>query len=251
VNNIVHIISTIPFQEVKDLLNFLQVVDQTLYSNASNFFNTIGGTHKAVNDYFRENQFDNNLVTGLMVYFIPKMIDWAGKQKSALCTKDDSGNTIPTAYASRLQQMITNGKYKRALKPLTENNISYIRLSAVKNSSAMITINESNLGDYLPEEEKILPELENGSTHNFSGEILALQSTRGETLKFKIFGIDSRFQLLTAHPEDNKKTEDYKDYYKKQVNIKAEIFRKTLYKKPEIIIRGIVLRQIELFNSEE
>lgn len=247
------VVSSTPFKDPKDLMDFLQVVDLSLHQQASTFFNAIGEGHRTVNDFFKENQFDNNVVagviSGLVVLYFPQMIAWAGKQKQQTTLQDENGNKISERYARRLRNMISTGKYKKAFKPLTENNISRVQVTATKKTAYTVSIDEASLENYLPEEEKILPDLENGTEHNFSGEILALQSTRGETLRFKAYGIDPAYQLLLAHPADGKKTEDYMNFYKKQVNIKAQIYRKTLYKKPEIIIQEIELAQGELFNE--
>ena len=221
-----------PFKEPKDLLDFLQVVSVTLHQQAENFFNAIGNGHKTVNDYFRENQFDNSVVTGLLVLYFPKMLKWAGKQ------------------AKKLQNMVSNGRYKKALKPLTENGISSVKVMTLSKDSFEVSIDETQLENYLPEEEAILPELENGNIVNLSGQILALQSTRGEKLKFEAEGINPRYKLLTAHPPDGKNTEDFMDYYKKIVNVRAQVYRKTLYKRPEIIILEIELGQGELFPEQ-
>lgn len=249
VNNLLQVIYAIPFNNVKDFLDFLQVVDKDLYQSAGQFFNTLGHGHKTINDFFNEHQFDNALISGLVVVYFPKMISWAGKQKKKITTRDESGATISESYAKKLKQMVDKGKYKKALKPVVENNISTIHISSTSKEKYSAIIDEENLGNYLPEEEQILPELENGTVHNFKGEILALQSTRGETLRFKILGIEPKYQLVVAHPADGKKTEDYMSFYKKQVTIKAEIYRKTLYRKPEIIILDIELMQQNLFNE--
>lgn len=247
--NLIQVVTTIPFNEIRDLLDFFQVVDHTLYQQASAFFSAFGNGHKTVNDFFRENQFDNTVLNVLLTIFVTQMVAWSGKQKTQLTTRDDMGNKISERYAKKLKNMISLGKYKKALKPITENSVSYVQIDAIKKSSSTISIDENTLGNYLPEEEKILPDLENGIIHNFTGEILALQSTKGETLRIKIHGIDPKYQLLVAHPADGKNTEDYKDFYKQQVNIKAEIYRKTLYKKPELIIREIEIMQEDLFNK--
>lgn len=249
------IVAESPFKDPKDLMDFLQVVDATIYQQASNFFSAFGNAHKTVNDFFKEYEFSgqvvagtiSGIVSGLTVLYFPRMIAWAGKQKNQTTTQDENGNKVSERYAKKLRNMVNTGRYKKALKPISENSVSSVSIGAIRQSSYSITIDESKLGDYLPEEEKILPEFENGQVVQLSGEILAISGTRGERLKFKATGIDPRFDLLTGFPQDDKKTEDYTGFYKKQVNIKAEIFRKTLYKKPEIIIKEIELSQTELF----
>lgn len=258
VNLVQVVISHSPFKDPRDLLDFLQIVDATLYQQASNFFNAIGNGHKTVNDFFREYEFSGSVVSGsvggiisgLVVLYFPKMIAWSGLQKSQLTTENEGGEKISERSAKKLQNMVASGKYKKALKPLSENGVSSVKIVALKSGQAQVVIDEAQLEKYLPEEEKILPELQNGNIINLTGQILALQSTRGETLKFEASGIEPKYKLLTAHPGEDKKTEDYKDFYKKLVNIKAEVYRKSLYQRPELIIQAIETSQTELFTEE-
>ena len=247
VNNIVAVITSIPFSEIQDFLNFLQVVDDNLYRTAVEYFNAFGNGHKTVNDYFRENGFDSNIVSAVLASFLTKMFEWGGKQKNVL-TLEIQDKKIPVNYAKQLQSMVKKGKYKRALNPISQNNIASIALITPQ-SHQVAQVDETTLSEYLPDEEQILPDLVNGSVHNFTGQILAMQSTRGDNLRFKVFEIDPRFQLLTAYPGDGKKTEDYKDFYKKHVEVKVEVFRKTLFKKPELLIREISVLQQNLFED--
>lgn len=254
VANVVEVVlNASPFDSPKELLDFLQIVDAQLHQQASSFFHAFGNAHKSVNDFFKEYEFTgqvlSGLISGLTVLYLPKMVSWAGLQKNQITTEDPRGNRIPEHYATKLQRMVKTGKYKKALKPLSESGIKSVALSSSGKNYIQTIIDEESLENYLPEEEKILPDFENGMEVKLTGEILALQSTRGEKIKFKAHGIEQRFQLLTAHPGDDKKTEDYKDFYKKNVNLTAEIYRNSLYKKPEIIIKSIELSQMELFED--
>lgn len=243
---VINVLTSIPFENIKHFQNFLQFTDISLLTQFNDYFSQLENAHKTLNNYFQENQFDLQFVTVLMTIFLTKMISLTPLEKEKIVLKDKDEKEIPLRYAERLHQMVNQRKYKKALKPLIENNVAEVSLSNTKRFQESVSINEKNFEDYLGEEEKILPELQNGEIHSFTGEILALQSTRGEVLKFKAYGFDPRYQLLIAHPGGNMKTEDYKDYYKKQVNIKAEIYRKSLYKKPEIIIHDIELVQPKL-----
>lgn len=251
------IVNSTPFNNVQDFLDFLQIANTHLHEQASTYFTAIGNGHKNVNDFFREYEFSGSLLSGsvsgflsgLMVSFVVKSTGWSGKLKNASLASEEVRDNIPEKTAVKLQRMISSGKFKKALKPILESGIEEISLAS-NNNREKIIIDETKLGNYLPDEERILPDLINGMEVTLIGEIVALQSTRGEKIKFKAEDIESKFQLLTAHPDDDKKTEDYKDFYKKQVNIKAEIFRKTLFKKPELIIKEIELSQESLFTDE-
>lgn len=249
VQNIVDVvINGTPFSSVSDLLDFLRVADQQLYQEASNFFNAIGNGHKAVNDFFKEYEFSGAVVSGLVSGFIVSAVEWSGLQKKRVTTEDSAGNQISETTARKLRTLVLGGKFKRALKPISENSVSKVALASHSVKKVVTNISEVELGNYLPDDEEILPQLVNGTVIQLVGEIQALQSTKGETVKFKAAEIEKKFQLLTAYPADGKQTEDYKDFYKKQVILTAEVFRKTLYKKPELIIQDIKLSQDELFH---
>lgn len=241
-----NVLTNIPFDNIKHLQDFLEFTDQELLTQLHNYLSQFQNAHKSINDFFKEFPFDQEVLIVLLTIFITRMVSTAPLEKEKIVIIDREKNKIPQRYAKRLHQMVRERKFKKALKPIIENNVSEIAMSTTKVFKKPVSINESNFEDYLGEEEKILPNLQNGDTHSFTGEILALQSTRGEVLKFKAYGIEPKYQLLIAHPSDDQSTEDFMEFYKKEVNIKAEIFRKSLYKKPEIIIKGIELVQQKL-----
>ena len=76
-----------------------------------------------------------------------------------------------------------------------------------------------------------------------------MQSTRGERIKIKINEVDPPYQLLTARPADGQDTEDYKEFYKKMVNVKAEVLRASMYKRPEIILHSVEKMEQSLFEE--
>lgn len=51
--------------------------------------------------------------------------------------------------------------------------------------------------------------------------------------------------------DDDKTTEDYKEFYGEEIVVTAEILRRSLYKKPEIKIKAISPRQTSLLGEEE
>lgn len=112
-------------------------------------------------------------------------------------------------------------------------------------------IDDNNFENYLSQEEEILPELKNGDTRTLIGEIVALQSTKGEILKFKAFDLPQKYQTLVLYPRGKNKTEHYKDFYKEKVQITAEIYRKSPYKRPELLLKAIHLIQGDLLKEIE
>jgi hypothetical protein len=153
---------------------------------------------------------------------------------------------MPQAYAYRLHNMVLSKKFKKIVIPIAEDKIKSIRFGTDKNFALPTTIDSSNFEGYLSEDERILSEWENGQKINLTGEIVAIQSTRGEILRFKAIEVEPKYQLLVAIPEDGKSSENYLEFYKKQVNLEAEVFRSSMYKKPEIIIKNISLMQERL-----
>lgn len=250
--NLIQIIDLIPFKEIKELLDFLQVVDFDLYKQATAFFQEIGQGHRNVNDWYKNNPLDLEVTTIFLTIFFTKLFSYTASNKKNLHGEmiDESGKSIPERFSTKLQRMVKNGSYKRFVKPVTENNVSKITVKALLKSTPIIaSIDETNLENFLPEEAEILPDLKNGDMKNFTGEIKALQSTRGERIKIKINEVDSEYQLLTARPADGQDTEDYKEFYKKMVSVKAEVLRASMYKRPELILHSVEKMEQELFDN--
>lgn len=233
--------SEMPFNEIRDLLDFLRVVNEAEYKVASAFFNKIDNTSKTINDYYKEYPFHAALMTIALERLAVKL--WKATPFYKKSPVPNPQEKLPKRYAKKIYEMIHSRRYKRALKPLMEEQVSYIKMRV---SEYEATADHGNFEDYLAEDEKILPDLQNGTVHNFIGEIVALQSTRGETLKVRIHDFEPKYNLLVAYPEEDKKTEDYKNYYKKTANMTVEILRKSLYKKPEFKLIKIEIVQENL-----
>ncbi|HUD19240.1 MAG TPA: hypothetical protein VMR81_02285 [Patescibacteria group bacterium] len=248
-HQVIHLATSMPFHDIRELLDFLYVVGAAEYKIGSDFFQAFGSGYKTVNDFFKENPLILASIELFLGYYFTKLMDAASSQKNGP-KSDNSNRNIPMRYANGLHRMILEGKFRRTLKPIVEGSASEIIIGnnlELKDSSQ---INSANFENYLPEEEKILPELGNGTTHTFLGELLAIQSTKGEVLKFRIHNIDERFNLFTAYPADGMNTENYIQYYKKAVNITAQVIRDSLYKKPELQILSIELTQRDMFEGK-
>lgn len=62
--------NSIPFDNIGDFLNFLKLVDLSLWKTAHEFFSAIDGTHRLINDFASKNPFDYDLITYYIVYMI-------------------------------------------------------------------------------------------------------------------------------------------------------------------------------------
>lgn len=238
------LISNLPFEKPVDLLNFLLIAAPEIYKEISTYLATIDGIHKTVNEIGANYPVDTMVALYLLKKFVPGIINLAPKFKENNIVKSD--DRIPQVYATKLHSMIVSKKFKKIVNPIIENKIEYINFNFDKNKDVITSINSSNFDGYLSDDEKILPDFINGQTVKLKGEIVAIQSTRGEILKFRALGIDSKYQLLVVRLDDGKSSENYLEFYKKMVEIEAEVFRNSMYKKPEIIIKNINLLQENL-----
>lgn len=255
--NLIQVVTdTLPFARPQDLLDFLRVADQELFEQARTFFNAVGNAHDAMSAYFEEHSFEGNLLANLIGSYIIFMLGRSQGLKSRSPNKDNEIEGLTARQASKLRTMIATGRYRKAMKPLTEGNVSAIVFAGNAHTSASAivptaTITEHNVGNYLPDESKILPELLNGQVVKLSGKVVGLQNTKGDILKIKVNDIAPQFSLLIAYPDDDKASEDYKDFYGQEVVVTAEILRRSQYKKPEIKIKAISARQTSLIEEEE
>jgi hypothetical protein len=235
-NTIQLTLATVPFENVTDLLDFLCVASPDLYYEAREFFSAIDKADRTANAFFANRPFDAAILTYLVGKFIVKCLEQAGKIKRN-STDAASERHIPKRHVARIRSMVLNGKFKRAFKPVTGGSVRIMKIEASDSTqSSAVVINEVNVGNYLPDDAKILPELNNGDICLFTGILLALQSTKGESLKIRVHNVDPAYSLMTAHPGDGLSTEDFIDLYKQQVAFTAMVHRRTLYKRPELII---------------
>jgi len=250
---IVHIImnlaSAMPFLSIKSFIDFLAFTGGKEYALALSFFSAFENTHATINDFYNKYPADAEAINFLLGVFVGKMLEAAKHQKEPPTTESAKKLRLPLTWAKKLHYMIKDKKFKKTVKPIVEGEVDKIQLSVDKYFKELTEINNENFENYLPENEKILPELENGTTHDFIAELLAIQSTKGEILKFKINNIDPHYDLLIAHPMEETNTEDYIKYYKKNVNLRAEILRKSLYKRPELRILKIENLQTDIFEK--
>ncbi|HSE29208.1 MAG TPA: hypothetical protein VLA77_01325 [Candidatus Saccharimonadales bacterium] len=233
----------IPFTDVQAFLEFLRIAAPELLNDANTFFSNIHGIHRTVNDYFARNPVDM-AVAGLIIGYITGAIRTSAKLKNGNKLPNDS--KVSPRQISRLKRIVESGRYRRALAPITEGVISTIEIKPTINTSEGVKITERNVGEYLPEDDKILPDLHNGDRIKLSGELLSLQSTRGDVLKIKVDDLDPRFSLLTCTVADGASIESYKHLFKERVVFEAEVVRASYYKRPELVVYAMSQQQEEL-----
>jgi hypothetical protein len=233
----------LPFDSVPAFLEFLKIAAPELINEANTFFSSMHGVHRTVNDYFARNPVDLNLLMLVAGYIVGSM-DLAGKLKGNKGVPKDT--QASPRQINRLRRMVEGGRYRRALTPITHGSVASISLATVSKQAKSLSITESNVGNYLPDDGKILPEFANGDVVTLTGKLLSLQSTRGDMIKIDIDGIDPQNSLLSGVPVDGTNIEDYKEFFKQLVLVEAEINRKSLYKRPELVIRTMSLAQSEL-----
>ncbi|MCK5114718.1 MAG: hypothetical protein KAR11_08160 [Phycisphaerae bacterium] len=233
----------VPFDSTDDLLDYLKLVNDIAWKEAVHYFQKISSTSKSVYDYLSQHPVK---LTGISIVLV-KLIELATKNKDQPCSDCDG---IPKRVALELNKLIKNKRgFKKALKPLIEDKASSIEVSSDRKFKKRVSINQSNFHEYLGEEEKILPHLENGARHSLIGEITSLKSTRGDSLTFK-YTYKKRIYYLDLLPPDGISTKEYTDYYKEKVVIESEIVRTSFYKKPKLKLSTIKFHQQKLFIKE-
>ncbi len=231
------------FTNIQDLYNFLLVADPKQYKEVAEFFSNIDGAHKSINNYYSQFPLTGEISMMLIGIYIGRMMHMSGKQKEQLTLKDENGNKFPIKYAQRLQNFVKRGGFKKALSPIVEGDAEEI---IMEQAEVRFKISEENIENFLPEDDQILPEYEDGMNITFTGKIVALQSTKGESVKFKANEINSELSLLTAYPEEGKGSEEYVNFYKKDIVLRSQIYRKSMYVRPAILIKSVELMQEQL-----
>lgn len=241
--NILHVVlSGHPFVSIPALYDFLEATNPEALMHAKEFFSAIGNAGKTVDDYLNAKPFQGALVAGAIPAFMIYLL-----QKQQTRKDPDANRSIPRRYANKLDQMQDKNIYRRALKPLADGGFKRIKVAQLGVTSPKeVSIGENDLEDYLSDESQILPDFINGQEVSLIARVVGLQSTRGETVKLKVEDIDPMNNLLMAHPPDGKGTEHYRDMYGETVVLTAEVYRKSMYKRPELLIRSMTKRQSEL-----
>ncbi len=234
-------LGALPFENVQDLLAFLQFVDYAKFLVAQSFFDTLADTHDALNKYWDKYPFDRDM----LLIFIPLAIAYSKKLKKRLDLMFNDRPVSPK-LAKNLQKTVKSKSYKKMLSPFTEDHVSSIEFSQNRSFQAPATIDNSNFESYLPEDETILPRLENGDEVALTGTIVSMQHSRGDTLSFQ-FSEGSQKHTLITHPRDGETTKDYAEYYAfDSILLTAEVVRHSMYKKPKLKVLELKESQLQM-----
>lgn len=245
-------VTGLPFNTPQELFDFLQVVNPEMYREAKQFLSGTLGAYETLESYFAAHPLAGTALMNMVGIFVVKAFKWAGKQKRRLTTTDSDLGEITPTQAGKLRGMVTQGKFRRMLKPITQGNVRTIKAATVGDQRGMAAvIGESDIESYLPEDDQILPQFENGTVHTMTGVLQNLQSARGEIVKIRVDGIERSYSLITARPHDGQTTQDYLKFYNQRVTFIAEVVRASMYKRPEFVIREMAVLQQELPLDEQ
>lgn len=234
----------LPFDNPDDLIDFLRVVDESLWFQAVAYFQDIRNTVKTVYDFLTSHPIELVVVSRFVEYLVSKASKCKNKQ-----TLDSS--ELPKRIAEELHRLIQKRHlFRKPLKPIIDENVSSISISTDRSFKKKTTINEDNFHEYLGDDDKILEHLNNGEIHHLCGEITSLKSTRGDSLTFK-YPYKNRNYNLDLLPPDGSTTKKYTDFYKEKVIIDAEIIRDSMYKKPKLKLESIDFHQKKLFHHSK
>jgi excinuclease UvrABC ATPase subunit len=231
-----------PFDSFSDLLDYLKIVNEVAWQEADSFFHEITSTSKTIYDYLSKHPVELTMFSVVLV----KLIEFARRNKNQPCLECDD---LPKRVAVELNKLIQKKRgFKLALKPLIEDKASSIEVSTERTFLRPAIINQDNFHEYLGEEEKILPHLENGNVCALHGEVRSLKSTRRDSFTFKYIYKNKTYNLDLL-PPDGVSTKKYTDYYLEKVVVEAEVVRASLYKKPKLKLNSIDFLQPKLFNE--
>lgn len=234
--------SAIPFETVRDFLEFLKVANREMHEHAQDFFNSLSDAHRSLNDWAGRNPLDTMAIAALIGLALKKLIEKASKQKEA---PDLNDSDLPRRIAEELHQLILKRRFKRPLSPLIQAEVEEIEVATDPTFQDAAKVDAENLSNYLVEDEAILPHLNNGHNYKLEGCVTSLKGTRGDSLTFQMESGRKTYNL-DALPSPDKTSKDYKGFYKERVNVFAEVVRKSLFQKPKLKIITMSLRQPEL-----
>ena len=232
-------VGQLPFEGMKELLDFLKLVGDNAWKEANSFFSEIQGGLKSFNDYFTTRPFD--LV--VYAYLIPKLINWIRQCANNTSVTDDP---LSSRITKELQNMVNKGIFDDALRPIIDESVSSIEVSAEHNFGPHTAkIDSDSISNYLSQDALILPELLNGREYTLEGKITSLKATRGESLTFHYVDKEKAYNLDVI-PHVGKSTKDYVQYYKEVVDLTAIVNRTSYYMKPRLHIKDIAFKQPNL-----
>ena len=233
---------SLPFHSIDDFLTFLKLAKDPLAQEVQAFINSALETKKTLNDWVSANPIDTGVLTYLFGKVVQRLMKYAGPCKRLLRT---DVRELPKRIQLALHKLIKKKGFKKALKPITENKVDVIEVSAEPTFADSAKVDQSNLGDYLADDDTILPHLEDGNTYPLTGIITSLKATRGDQVTIQI-SHEGEEHNLDAKPALGLTSKNYIKFYQEKVNITADVMRTSLYKKPKLRMITIELQQPEL-----
>lgn len=263
------------FNHLADLQNFLQATDINLLHFANEYFTqfwyslesqisfwerVINGETTgqiALNKFEAERWWEFWLLTASWISvshyitytLLPKFFRFIIQKTKNIKEKSFPDEDVPREYFGKMKHL--SKKYKKPFKPLREWEVSEIAFSLdweKKRIPEQQKVTSKNFWDYLPKDQEYLPQYQNWIQYDFIGEIKNFQSSRGDFLKIQI-RTDSWKSLLTAKPWEWHTTEEFIQFYKKNVKFRAEVLRESIFQIPKlkIVSSSMELEQSELF----
>lgn len=231
-------------QDPRQLIDFLKIAEPALI----NGLNTFLATKNDLNEYYAKNPLDFEISLLITAYII-NSIRLAGIAKRSEKEALKKSAATPRQI-KRLHNMVKKGHYKKALAPITHGSISSVGLKSTDTKTIPVLITPENVGDFLPDEDMILPEFTDGDLVNLTGELQLLGSTHGDSMKIKIRDINPEHCLLDATLGEGLDILNYRELFKQAVFVRAEIKRESMFKRPTLEIDELTSLQEKLdFHS--
>lgn len=242
----------LPFDSVTDFVEFLKLAEEPKAEEVKGFFQSVQGAHRSINDWAAQNPVDFEIFKAALNVFwvsvVLKLIKEAGFFKNG---EDPKEKTLSRKKQRGLHKMVKKRSFKKALAPLREDKAKSIEVSNDRKFKHAVMIDQHNMENYLADDDTILPHLKDGMTYDLHGTITSLKATRGDRMTLQISHEGDQYNLDTL-PGPGLTSKNYKDYYTESVNVRAEVHRSSLYKKPKLRLHGIERRQplLELDDRE-
>lgn len=236
----------LPFDSVTDFVEFLKLAEEPKAEEVEGFFQSVEGAHRSINDWAAQKPVDFEVFKAALNVFwvsvVLKLIKKAGFFKKG---EDPRDKTLSRKKQRGLHKMVKKRSFKKALAPLREDKAKSIEVSNDRKFKHAVTIDQHNMENYLADDDTILPHLKDGVTYELHGTITSLKATRGDRMTLQI-GHEGELYNLDALPAPGLTSKNYKDFYTESVNVRAEVHRASLYKKPKLRLHGIELCQTQL-----
>jgi hypothetical protein len=234
------------FSSPQDLINYLQVVNVELCETARQFFSQIRDDVRTVNDFAKEQPAVYDAIKYGITIVMGYLFGRARYQKKMPTEQCPDGKRVPLKYAKKLHRMVLKKGFKKVVAPLAEDAASSIEVSADRDFRTSEKIDQHNFEEYLPDDERILPELENGDVKVFIGQIRGIQSSRGDTLSFR-FMRGEHPETLVTFPADEETSKSYLKFYQEDIGLEAEVIRTSMFKKPKLKVISVCEHQSTMF----